>query len=108
MGKRNGTSLTGPLRLTKQGRSEGRQATLTIATDANGAESEHEITDADALVGDIIVVSPNVAPEQGLGIACAWVDSAGTIKVRITNLGGAGGSGAFEGGDLVVNYQILK
>jgi hypothetical protein len=105
MGKQAGSRLTGPLRLQKSSdKSEGRYATVTVAALTTNTAETYSITDADALVGDVVIVSPNVAPEAGWGLEAAWVDSAGVIKVRARNHSG----GTLTGGSLRLNYQILK
>lgn len=107
-----GTKLTGPLRLWQKGgpeRTLGRSSAVTVtalaAVTSDVVDMEtHTITDADALVGDVILVSPNVAPEAGWAILAAWVDAAGSIKVKTANLGDA----ALTGGSLTLNYTIIR
>lgn len=105
--KKHGSAMTGPIRSKRMvaGRSAyGRQSTVTVAAlTANTAET-YDIADADAEVGDIVLVSPNAAPEAGWGIEAAWVDSAGAIKVRARNHSGS----SLTGGSLVLNYAITR
>lgn len=107
MGKINGSAMSGPIRAQRISGGKkvlGRQSTVTVAALTAGSEETYSITDADAVVGDIVVVSPNVAPEAGWGIICAWVDSAGVIKVKASNFG----SGSLTGGSLALNYAIQR
>jgi len=107
MGKINGSAMSGPIRAQRIDSGKkvlGRQATVTVAALGAAAEEIYEIADLDAVVGDIIVVSPNVAPEAGFGIICAWVDAAGVIKVKASNFG----AGNLTGGSLVLNYAIQR
>ena len=63
-------------------------ASLTITTLAAAAEEDHTITEthaSKAKVGDVVAVSPLAAPETGLVVLAAWVDSPGVIKVRVGN-----------------------
>jgi hypothetical protein len=90
--------------MTKAGGSEGRQAAVTVAALAAAATETYSITDADAAVGDIIVCSPNTAPEAGFAIECCYVNAAGAIRVRVRNIS----ADALTGGALTLNYQIIK
>jgi hypothetical protein len=100
-----GSSMSSPLRMTKTGsNTQGRSAAVTVAALTTNTAELYTITDADAEVGDIILVSPNTAPEAGWGIECTYVSAAGTIKVRARNHSGD----TLTGGSLTLNYQIVK
>ena len=107
--KKRGSAMTGPIRSKKRsavsGQLEyGRQSSVTVAAlGANTAET-YTIADDEAEVGDIVLVSPNVAPEAGWGVESAWVDAAGSIKVRARNHSGS----SLTGGALVLNYAITR
>lgn len=105
--KKKGSAMSGPIRSKRRvnGQQEfGRQAAITVAAlSANTAET-YSISDADAEVGDIVLASPNSAPEAGWGIEACWVDSAGAIKVRARNHSG----GSLTGGALTLNYAITR
>lgn len=90
--------------MTKVGGAEGRQSTVTVTALAANATETYIISDADAAVGDIILCSPNVAPNVGFNIECCFVNAAGTIHVRVRNISAVG----LTGGALVLNYQIVK
>lgn len=97
--------MSSPLRMGKTGTNAlGRTATVTVAALTTNTDELYSITDADAEVGDIILVSPNTAPEAGWGLECAYVSAAGAIKVRARNHSGS----TLTGGSLVLNYQIVK
>lgn len=67
-------------------------ASATLSALAAAAEEEHTFTETRASkckVGDVVAISPLSAPETGLAIVAAWVDSPGVIKMRITNLNAA-------------------
>ena len=104
---RNGSSMQGPLKFTRVSngqRVEGRQGTVTVTALAAAAEETYTITDAEAEVGMVVSISPNVSPEVGWGIICAWVSAAGTVSVKASNFG----AGALTGGSLVLNYTLTK
>lgn len=95
--KARGSSMSGPIR-TKNPKS----ASVTVTALAAGSEETYVITDSDARVGDVIVVSPRSA-EAGWGVIRAWVSAAGQISVAASNFG----AGALTGGSLTVDYRIL-
>lgn len=68
------------------------KTSITVATLAAAAEADYTITETRAgaaKVGDCIVVTPAAAPETGLVVLAAWVDSPGVIKVRLGNVNAA-------------------
>lgn len=82
-------------------------ATVTVAALSAATEEIYTITEttpSKSKVGDVIAVSPKTAPEAGFGIICAWVDSAGVIKVKASNFG----AGALTGGSLVLRICVLR
>jgi len=107
--KKKGTGISGPIRSKKRnatsGQQEyGRQASVTVAALTTNTAETYTVSDADAEVGDIVIASPNVAPEAGWGIEAAWVDAAGSIKIRARNHSGS----SLTGGALVLNYAITR
>lgn len=79
-------------------------ASATVSTLAAAAEEDLTFTEtrlSKAKVGDVIVANTLSAPETGLVILAAWVDSPGVIKVRIGNVNAAA---ALTGG--VTNFRI--
>jgi hypothetical protein len=78
-----------------------RKVALTVSALAAGAEEDLTITETSyskAQKGDAVIVHALNAPETGLVILHAWVDSPGVIKVRVGNvhtLSLAGGSTQF-------------
>lgn len=107
-GKIRGSNVTGPLRTystnSSAGRKMGRQGSITIAALTTLAAATYTIADSDAMVGDVIVVSPNVALEAGADIAAAWVSAEGTISIKIRN----GSSVTLTGGAVAINYYICQ
>jgi hypothetical protein len=104
---RNGGTVSGPIKTTRvvNGQKvEGRSSSVTVTALAAAAEETYTIADTDAEVGMVVSASPNVAPEAGWGIICAWVDAAGSIKIKVSNFGAAG----LTGGALVINYTLTK
>jgi hypothetical protein len=99
-----GTSLAGPIRSTSANNTLGRSGSITIAALTTLTGAVYTIADADAMVGDVISVSPNVAVEAGVVIAAAYCAVAGTVSIRIQNCS----SGTLTGGALAVNYTITK
>lgn len=79
---------------------------ITVATLAAAAEADYTISDANALVGDVIIVSgANALMETGVGILGAWVSANGTIKIRIGNFND---SAALNGGANTMYYAIVR
>lgn len=65
------------------------KTSITVAALDAAAEADYTITEtraAKAQAGDCIVVTPAAAPETGLVVLAAWVDSPGVIKVRLGNV----------------------
>jgi len=80
-------------------------ASITVAALTTGTQADYSITDANCAVGDVIAASPsNAMAEAHLGVVAAWVSAAGTIKVRIANLG----AGTLTGGANTVNYTVSR
>ncbi len=81
--------------------------TITTTALAAGAEEDLTITDSNAAVGDVCSVSPadSDAAETGMSIALAWCETAGTIKVRVSNLNAAA---ALTAEAKNVSYSIMK
>jgi hypothetical protein len=105
--KKQGTSMTGPIRSRRQvgGVSVlGRQRSVTVTALAANAAEVYTISDSQAEVGDVVLVSPNTAPEAGWGLEAAWVSAAGTISVRARNHSAS----ALTGGALVLNYALTR
>lgn len=109
-GKRPGTMMSGPIRSKRHngtvgfGGTEGRQVTVTVTALASLAAQNVAIVDSDLLPGDVILASPNTAPEAGLAIDCCYVTSEGNGVIKLRN----GGAGALTGGSLTLNYYICR
>lgn len=64
------------------------RGTVTVNPGAitTGAELDYAMTVANAAVGDSLVMNPPAGgASAGLEVTSAWVDSAGTIKMRLRN-----------------------
>ena len=80
-------------------------AAATVSALAAAAEEDLTISDSDATLGDIVLVSPSAAgAETGFAICAAWVSVAGTIKVRISNVSGS----TLTGGSRTFSYALLR
>lgn len=96
-----GTRMSGPIRS-----NIGKSASVTVSALAAAAEEDLTISDSDAAVGDVVVVSFDEAGmETGLCVCGAWVSAAGSIKIRISNVNAAA---ALAGGSRTVRYAITR
>jgi hypothetical protein len=70
-------------------------ASVTVAALTAGSEADVTITGTSSVAGDIVVVTPpNAAAETGLGVALAWVPTAGSITIRMSNFSGSSLTGS--------------
>jgi hypothetical protein len=101
-----GSRMSGPIRSTStnlgNGKQQGRSASITIAALAAAATGTYTIADSNAIVGDVICVSPAAAMEAGAIIASARVTVDGTIEVCIVNASGS----SLVGGAKTLYYTI--
>jgi hypothetical protein len=84
-----------------------RQVSLTVSALAAAGEEDLTITETQqskAQKGDGVVVQALNAPETGLVVLHAWVDSPGVIKVRIGNVH----TSALVGGATQFVYTVLR
>ena len=82
---------------------------ITVAALAAAAEADYTISDDNAVAGDVVLASPaNAMAEQGFSLVAAWVSASGTVKVRVSNLGGAGAQGALVGGANTLYYALIR
>lgn len=97
---------TKQLSLQGQGKIFVGSASVTISALAAAAEEDLSITESNATVGDVVMVTlPNAAVETGVGVVAAWVSTGGTIKIRVTNLNAAA---ALTGGAATVAFALLR
>ena len=66
---------------------------VTVSALAAAAEEDVTISEPRVRVGDVIVANTLSAPATGLVILAAWVDAAGSIKLRLGNVAASGLSG---------------
>jgi len=81
--------------------------TISIAAIAAEGYADYDITDANAVVGDVVSVSLAEADMEALAmvISGSWVAADGTITVRIYNGTVAAGS-SLTGGSATVYYTL--
>lgn len=97
---------TSQLSLQGQGKIFVGSASVTVSALAAAAEEDLAITEANALVGDVVMISfDNAGMETGLAVCGAWVSANGTIKVRISNTNAAA---ALTGGSRTVRFTVLR
>lgn len=107
-GKIAGSNMSGPIRTSSTnkngGKQWGRQGTVTVTALASLAAATYTIADSNAMIGDVVVASPNATPEAGFAIDAVWVSAEGVISVKVRNASAV----TLTGGAVLLNYFICK
>lgn len=81
---------------------------ITIAAIVPEASADYTISDANAVIGQVVNVSiENAGMEASLVVMAAWVSAAGTISIRIGNHNASGGAN-LTGSTSTVYYTLTK
>ena len=78
---------------------------VTLAATAAAAEEDVTVTITGAAAGDMVMVTPLAAAmETGVAIIGAWVSTADTVKIRVSNVHTASLTGSTSN----FSYLIIK